>query len=160
MVRDIAEVLSAVHRVGVRVVSVARQAMPSECLRAALGSVLATKVVALGPTTLPGDRGWLPAWRRRIALSSAACVVRAELRYQGASDAGYVIGLNPAAIACLRASRAILPSVLADIRATTGLAMTATKGVGFVSYDDSAPDNLARAVETLVADRLAEAHHV
>ncbi len=160
VVRNVAEMLSAVHRVGLRVVSMAPQALPSECLRAALESVRAPKVVALGPSTLPGDRGWLPALRRHVAASSDARVVRAEPRHQGAGDGGYVLGLNPAAVACLRDSRPILPSVLADLRATTGLAVTVTKGVGFTSYDDSVPDELARAVETLVADRNTEAHHV
>jgi len=161
MVRDAAEVLSAVHRVGLRVVSVAPQSLPSECLRAALKSVRAQKTVALGPGTLPGRRGWLSLWRRRIMAGSASRAVTAEARHPAAGDArGYIVGLDHAAMTRLLSCGPILPGVLGDIRATTGLAVVGVKGDGFATYEDCVPDDLARAVEVRVVSRIAEARHV
>ncbi len=161
MVRDAAEVLSAVHRIGLRVVSAAPQALPSECLRAALWSVRAPRAVALGPGTLPGRRGWLAAWRRRIAARATARAVTAEVRHPGAGDAGgYIVGLDPAAMSLLLACRPMLPGVLADLRATARLAIAGVSGDGFVTYEDCVPDALVRAVEAVVAGRIAGARHV
>ena len=161
MVRDAAEVLSPMHRVGLRVVSVAPQALPSECLRAALKSVRAQKAVALGPGTLPDRRGWLPSWHQRVTVSSASRAVTAEARHPGGGDArGYIVGLDPKAMSRLLSVGPILPGVLADIRATTGLAVLEVNGDGFTTYEDCIFDELASTVEERVASWIAEARHV
>lgn len=161
MVRDTAEVLSAVHRIGLRVVSLAPQAQPSECLRTALGSVRAPKAVALGSGILPGRRGWLSSWRRRVAAGSGSRAVTAEAFSQGVSDAcGYIVALDAAAMSCLLSRKPILPGVLADIRATTGLSIADIDGNEFTIFEDYVPDDLAHAVEALVVDRIAEARHL
>lgn len=166
MVRDAAVTLSAVHRIGLRVVSVAPQALASECLRAALASVRAPRAVVLGAGTLPVRRGWLAAWRRRVAPGSAGRAVIAEARLPGHCTAGgYILGLDAAALSRLLSRGPVLPGILADIRATAGLGFADLRGEGFACLEDGAPDDLARAVEARaldahVAARVAEARHV
>ena len=82
----------------------------------------------------------------------------AEALHPGSGDArGYILGLNGAAIRCLLSSGPALPNVLADIRATGGLAAVGANADGFATYEDTAPDALAGAVEALVIARTSGA---
>ncbi len=160
MVLPSAETLSAVHRVGLRVVSVVPQAMPSEGLRAALRAVRAPRCIAVGAGILPTRPGWLAGWRRRMG-GAAPRAVAAEVSTPGDGNAdGYVIGLNSAAAALLASSKPRLPGGLADLRATPGLAIAERGGDGFSAFDPAPADELARAVEGCLLSRELESRDV
>ncbi len=152
-----AEMLSSVHRIGLSVVSVASEALPSEALRAALRSVRAPKCVAMGKDVLPDGPGWLAACRRRIAGPLPRVVTAKATVVGGAEAGGYVVGLNDAARMRLGRSKPLLPSVLPDLHATPDLPVGGMKWDGFTTFGDAVDDPLADAVELLVLAETGEA---
>lgn len=147
-VRAAAEALCAIHRVGLRVVSVPAVALPSESLRAALRATRAPKIVATGPGVLPARPGWLGSWRRRVGAGAPPRVVAGGTGGpEDAPEGAYAIALNSAARSRLLSSRPRLPGVLADLGATPGLAVARCDGRAFAAHSDAVPDPLRAAVE-------------
>ncbi|PZX17127.1 hypothetical protein LX81_01759 [Palleronia aestuarii] len=146
-----ADALSAIHRVGLRVVSVASGAMPSECLRAALRVARADRAVILGQGILPTRRGWLSAWRRRAGASRAS--------FSEIGEGGHVAALGGASLAAMRSSKASLPSVLADLHAVPAARAGRAGSDGFAVFSDDLPDPLQRAVEGRALATLRETSH-
>ncbi len=163
---EVAETLSAVHRIGIRVVSVAGPALPSEVLRAALAEIRAPRCLVVGPDCLPRGTGWLKAWRRRIAASSEARAIVAGARdWDGGNAAGYALGLNAAAIARLLGARPLLPGVTGDLSATAGIASVRARGLDVAGFAASASASatpatgLVDAVEAAILTDLRRSNH-
>jgi hypothetical protein len=154
MVAAAAEALSAVHRIGVRVVSVSGPALPSEILRAALAEIRAPRCLVVAPDCLPQGTGWLRGWRRRVAArAEARAIVAAARNWDGGEAAGYAIGLNAAAIARLLGTRPVLPGVAGDLAATAGIARVRARGLEIKSFAAAAPSGLVDAIEAeILAD--------
>jgi hypothetical protein len=150
MVRATAEALAAVHRIGVRVVSVASESFPSERLRAALVETRAPAVLALGAGCLPAAAGWLAAWKRRIGSGADPRVILAEvLGFDGsAREHGDSAGLNTAAVARLMQTRPLLPSIASDLTATQAVTAASARGLSVTAYERDA-DALSRMAEQL-----------
>ncbi len=152
MVRQTVETLSLVHRIGLRLVSVAGEAFMSERLRAALAETRAPAVLALGPGCVPDGAGWLARWRRRITSGPAPRVVKAAAIGYAGSDRGLdgVIGLNQAAIGRLVPTRPLLPEVVDDLAATRGLSVSSTRGLAVTTYQADMSRPLVRETSRLV----------
>ena len=157
MVRQTAQTLAAVHRIGLSVVSVAPDAVASECLRAALATVAAPVALILAPDCLPDGPGWLSRWRRQTGTRSGACatLISTDAAVAGEEAAGMAIGLNAAAMALLVGEPPRLTSVAADIAARPALRRVPVRGVSVTVYGSS-DCPLVDAAERLAAERLRE----
>lgn len=152
-----AQMLSAIHDIGIRVVSVAAGSFTSERLRAALAEARSPRIVALGRNCLPAENGWLAKWRRRIGAAPEARIVTASTSFCDGSpcDAGETIGLNAAAATHLLSSRPYLPEIAADMACVRDVRVV----VGdprIVAYDTNNADPLLRTIERCAQDNLAE----
>jgi hypothetical protein len=150
--------LAAVHRVGIRLVSVAAESFASERLRAALAETRAPKVLALGPGDLPARSGWLAAWRRRVGPADVPTAAWVAGTGCEGSERGTdtTVGLNAPAVAQLVAARPLLPDVGPDLRATPGLAHLTARSLAVTSYEPAEGCELTREAQKIAVEAAQE----
>lgn len=152
-----AEMLSAVHDIGIRIVSLAAESFPSERLHTALAEARAPRIIALGAGCLPGERGWLARWRRRIGAAADPRIVMASTSLCDGTPCtpGETVGLNTSAAAQLISSRARLPGIPADLAGVPGVRIVfGDPPVTAFEQDDA--DTLLRATERYAQENLVE----
>ena len=162
MVRQTVEALSLVHRIGIRLVSVAGEAFESERLRAALVETRAAVVLTLGPGCVPEGARWLSRWHRRVARNSAPTVVHASADGSNGSlaSAFAAAALNRSAVARLISTRPLLPEVASDFAATPGLIVSPARRLSVAAYETAEPSRLEREAARIAVDEAREAENV